>query len=246
MKHPQFLNMLIPPQAKYPARSIWMCRSLFFAFLFSLTVHTEAGTWTFKNWSSDRDIPQPAPDVVTHALAFGIPSETPVMAPFLLTNKIFGQTWSVWTYPGHTKSVGIFRIGEGHKDAMRVGGEAATLLHGRIGPKGKDLQEGGVGLSLELTGLEPGHAYNIAFFGLGLSVDRDVQGREQRQMEVSSSDAPDQRQMLDWDNLRLRAQPKFVVYEYTAPENGQVAFNFKSPDGERHIRFGAFINFRVD
>lgn len=238
--------MPIPPPANDPACSKWFFRSVVLTFLFFLSTNIEAGTWTFKKWASDRDIPQPAPDVVTHAIAFGVPPNTVVMAPFLLTNKIFGQTWSVWTSPDHTKKLGVSRISEGHKDAMRVGGEGATLLHGRISPKGKDIKEGGLGLSLELTGLEPGHAYNIAFFGLGMSVDRDVQGKDKHQMDVSSSDAPDQPQILDWDNGPLRAQPKFAVYEYTAPENGQISITFKSPEGDRTVRFAAFMNFRVD
>jgi len=37
-----------------------------------------------------------------------------------------------------------------------------------------------------------------------------------------------------------------VVYEYTAPENGQISFTFKSPEGGRTARFAAFMNFRVD
>lgn len=238
--------MRIPPPANDPARSKWIFGSLVLVFLFFLASHTEAGLWTFKKWASDRDIPQPAPDVVSHAIAFGIPSETPVMAPFLLTNQIFGQTWSVSTYPGRTKKVGVFPIDEGRKEALRAGGEGANLLHGRIGPRGMAKQEGGTGLALELTGLEPGHAYNIAFFGLDFSADRDLQGKEKRQMEVSASDAPDQPQLLDWDKEHLRAQPKFVVYDYTAPENGQITINFKPLEGRRHIRFGAFINFRVD
>lgn len=237
--------MLIFPQANDPARSKCIFGSVVFAFLFFLSHDIEAGTWTFKKWASDRDIPQPSPDVVTHAIAFGIPSETPILAPFLLTNEIFGQTWSVWTYPVHSKMVGVFRISEGHKDVLRVGGEGATLLHGRIGPKGKDKQEGGLGLSVELTGLEPGRAYNIAFFGLGL-LSVGVQGQERFQMEVSASDAPDQPQTLEWDRGPLRAQSKFVVCEYTAPENGQINFTFKSLAGDRFIRFAAFMNFRVD
>jgi len=154
--------------------------------------------------------------------------------PFFSLTRFSGQTWSVWTYPDHTKMVGVGRMAEGRKDALRVGGEGASLVHGHIAPRGKDKQEGGVGLTLELTGLEPGHAYNIAFFGLGLSVDRDIQGKEKHQMDVSSSDAPDQPQMLDWDNGPLRNQPRFVVYEYTAPENGQISFTFKSPEGPEH------------
>lgn len=245
-KTPAILTMLISPLANFYARSKRIFGSGVLTFLFFLSTNIEAGTWTFKKWASDRDIPQPTPDLVTHAIAFGVPSETPVMAPFLLTNKIFGQTWSVWTYPDHTKMLGVARISEGHKDAMRVGGEGATLLHGRIGPKGKDTKGAGLGLSLELTGLEPGHAYNIALFGLGLSGSRDNQGRDKHQVDVSSSDPTDQPQMLDWDNGPLRAQPRFVVYEYTAPENGQISFTFKSPEGDRNVRLAAFMNFRVD
>jgi len=78
-------------------------------------------------------------------------------------------------------------MAEVRKDALRLGGEGASLVHG--------------------------HAYNIASFGLGLSVDRDFQGKDKHQMDVSHSDAPDQPQMLDWDNGPLRARPKFLVYE---------------------------------
>jgi len=237
--------MQIPPQVSCLGRSKWFFGGFVLAFLVLLPHDTEAGTWSFKKWDSDRDIPQPAPDMVTHAIAFGPPANASVIAPFLLTNKIFGQTWSVWTYPGHTKMVGVGSRTEGHKDAMRVGGDAASLVHGYI-TKGKGKQEGGVGLSLELTGLEPGHAYNIALFGLGLSADHDTQGKEKHQIEGSASDAADQPQTLDWDLGPLRKQPRFLVYEYTAPENGQISLFFKSSEGDRSVRLAAFMNFRVD
>jgi len=143
--------MLIPPPEHGPARSKWISGSFVLAFLVLLSHRAGAGTWTFRKWTSNRDIPLPAPDVVTQAIAFGVPSNTPVMAPFLLTNKIFGQTWSVWTYPDHTKMVRVERMAEVRKDALRLGGEGASLVHG--------------------------HAYNIASFGLALSVDRDFRGK---------------------------------------------------------------------
>ncbi|TSA32267.1 MAG: hypothetical protein D4R65_09635 [Verrucomicrobiaceae bacterium] len=236
--------MPIPPPANDPARSKWFFGSFVLVVLLFLSQNTQAGTWTFKKWASDRDIPQPAPDVVTHAIAFGPPANAPVMPPFLLTNKIFGQTWSVWTHPDHTKMVAVGRMSEGHKDALRLGGEGASLVHGHIVPRGAG--QAGKGISLELTGLEPGHAYNIALFGLGLSVDRDTQGKDKHQIEVSASDAADQPQTLDWDLGPLRNQPKFLVYEYTAPENGQISLFFKCPEGDRSVRFSSFMNFRVD
>lgn len=219
---------------------------VFLAVLLFLSQGMEAGTWSFKKWDSDRDIPQPAPDMVTHAIAFSPPKEAPIPSPFLSTNKIFGQTWAVSREPGHTKMLGVLPTAQGRMDNLRVGGEGMALLRGRVCPRGKEQEKGGAGLSLELTGLEPGHVYNLFLMGLGLSADRDSPGRENHQINVSSSDAPDQWQMLDADVGPLRNKPKFVVCEYTAPENGGITFFFKSADEKRNVQLAAFMNFRAD
>jgi len=54
---PAILRMLIPPPANYPARSKWLSGSFVLAFLVLLSHGAGAGTWTFKKWASDRDIP---------------------------------------------------------------------------------------------------------------------------------------------------------------------------------------------
>lgn len=215
---------------------------LVLALLFFFTHGTEAGTWSFKKWLSDRDVPQPAPEVTTHAVAFGIQADPPVMAPFQITNKIAGETWSVWRHPDHTKMVVVSVYGQGRLDIMRVGGEGASILRGFVIPRGK---EQGAGLSLELTGLEPGHSYNLALFGLGLSASRDA-GKEKNEINITTSDSSDQPPSLDWEMKQGRKEPRFLVYEYVAPENGQLKVSFKSPEGDRRVRLGAFLNFRVD
>lgn len=196
-----------------------------------------AGTWTFRPWVNDGDIPQPAPGLVTHAVAFGIELEPPVPAPFEITKNISGENWAVWRMPEHTASAAVGRRSQAVLDSISVGGEGASLLRGQICPTGPR-----AGLAIELSGLEPGKNYTLALFGLGFSVWS--QGAK-FQVEASASDAAGQREVLGLQSQSAR----ILVYEYTAPSDGQITVSFETSESDpnsKTLRLCAFLNHRVE
>lgn len=212
-----------------------LLRSAVLALLFLAAHEAPAGTWTIRQWKSDGDLPQPAPEKVTHAIAFGIDAEPPVPAPFARTNKISGEKWSVWKYPEHKPAVIVDRRPESLLNSIKVGEESFCLLQGRILPKGKS-----GGLSLEISGLEPGRNYSLALFGPGFAT---VGGSL---LKVIASDAPDQPEELKASPTGAKA---FFVYDYTAPSNGQLTVSFESDasnKGPQIVRFCAFFNYHED
>lgn len=195
----------------------------------------QAGTWTHSKWTDDADLPKTAPDSATHAVVFGIETEPPPPPPFEITKRISGENWSVWTFPDHSASVAVTRRSEQILDYVKVGGRGAVLLRGRIVPKGKSK-----GLSLELTGLEPGKKYSLAVFGLAILANAFPPGGPK--INVTASDAPDKPESLALGG----GDAKYFVYDYTAPEDGALKIDFENANTEHNIgvvRACAFLNF---
>lgn len=195
----------------------------------------QAGTWTRSKWTGDADLPKVAPDSATHAVVFGIEIEPAPPPPFEITKRISGDNWSVWTYPEHAASVEVTRRSEQILDSVKVEGKGVRLLQGRIIPKGKSK-----GLSLELTGLEPGKKYNLAVFGLAILASSFPPGGPK--IKATVSDAPDTPEILALGG----SDAKYFVYNYTAPEDGQLKIDFENANTEHEIgviRFCAFLNY---
>lgn len=193
-----------------------------------------AGTWTVRQWNTDRDLPEAPPDMVTHAIAFGIDPDPPVPEPFVRTDKISGEKWSVWIYPGHEPTVCVDRRPDYVLRAIKVKGEWAFLLQGRLIPKNRP-----GGLSLELSGLEPGRHYSLALFGLGFATSGPL-------LKVVASDAPDQSEEFKPASAEGK---EFFVYDYTAPPNGKLAVFLESAEsnkGPQIVRLSAFLNCRSE
>jgi len=195
----------------------------------------QAGTWTRCKWTDDADLPKSAADSATHAIAFGIEAEPDPPPPFEITKKISGDNWAVWTYPEHAASVEVTRRSEQILDTVKVEGSGAALLKGRIVPKGKNK-----GLSLELTGLEPGKKYNLALFGLAILANAAIPGGPK--VSASASDVPDKQEIL----TLAGGDGKYLVYEYIAPEDGTLKIDFENANTEHEIgvvRFCSFLNY---
>jgi len=126
-------------------------------------------------------------------------------------------------------------------DALKVGEKGEILLRGSAMPKGNP-----GGLSLELSGLEPGHNYNLVLFGAGFSARMADDPRDiTPQLKVGVSDAPDQSETLKVTGRKGH----FFVYSYTSPPDGQLVVSLENgnPDQRpRSIRLSAFLNYRVD
>lgn len=196
-----------------------------------------AGTWTFRPWVNDGDIPQPAPGLVTHAVAFGIELEPPVPAPFEITKNISGENWAVWRMPEHTASLGVGRRTQAALDSITVGGEGASLLRGQVVPSGKP-----GGLAIELSGLEAGKNYALVLLGLGFSVWNPG---AKFQVEAGANDDGAHREVLSLQNRGDR----FLVYEYTAPSDGQVTVSIETSESDpesKTLRLCTFLNYRVE
>ncbi len=207
------------------------------AVLALATSVVQAGTWTNTKWTGDADLPKASPDSVTHAVAFGIETEPSPPTPFEITKRISGDNWSVWTYPEHAASVEVTRRGEQMLDAVKVGGSGAALVRGRIVPKGKNK-----GLSLELTGLEPGKKYRLVVFGPQILGPSGTSGGPK--IKATASDAPDTPEIL----ATMVNDGKYFAYDYTAPEDGGLKVDFESGNTEHAIgviRFCAFLNFAL-
>jgi len=228
---------MIPPQKKYFFRNIHYPAALILAFQFFAVLGAEAGTWSSKPWRGDSDLPHPASGQVTHAIAFGIDAEPPVPAPFQMTDKISGENWAVSLYPDLTTAVAVTRRPQELLAAIKVKGEGEALLRGRIAAKGKS-----GGLSLELSGLEAGHKYDLVFFGLAF-VTNAAPGK--RLVKVGASDVsggPEVR-LLKGDG------DGYYVYEYTAPPGGQFTISFEGDGSDpdvRLLRLCGFFNYRID
>lgn len=206
--------------------------------LAALTLATsslQAGTWTHSKWTGDGDLPKVAPDSATHAVAFGIETDPAPPPPFEITKRISGENWSVWTYPEHAAAVEVTRRPEQILDSVKVKDSGAVLLKGRIIPKGKNQ-----GLSIELTGLEPGKKYNLAMFGLAILGNNNIPGGQK--IKVTASDAPDSPETL----VPASGGGKYFVYEYTAPEDGTLKIDFENANTEQNtgvVRICAFYNY---
>lgn len=199
------------------------------------TSAARAGTWTHSKWTNDADLPKVAPDSATHAVVFGIETEPAPPAPFEITKRISGDNWSVWTCPDHSASVEVTRRSEQILDSVKVAGNGATLLKGRIIPKGKNK-----GLSLELTGLEPGKKYSLSLFGIAILANATIPGGPI--VNVTASDVPDKLETL----ALAGGDGKYFVYDYTAPEDGALKLDFENANTEHDIgviRFCAFLNY---
>lgn len=195
----------------------------------------KAGTWSTTKWTGDQDLPKPAPDSVTHAVAFGIDAEPSPPPPFEITKRISGDNWSVWTYPEHAASVEVTRRGEQVLSYVKVEGDGAALVQGRIIPKGKNK-----GLSLELTGLEPGKKYRLALFGPAILAEAARAGGQK--IQITASDAPDKPELIGTG----ATDGKFFVYEYTAPDDGALKLDFENADENNRvgvIRLCSFLNY---
>lgn len=198
----------------------------------------KAGTWSSVQLKNDGDLPKPAPEKVTHAVAFGIDATPPAPEPFQITNKISGENWSMWKYPEHSASVIVTRRPENVVESIRVKGAGAALIRGKIFPK---TNQGG--LILELNGLDPGQKYKLVLFGLFLlTPEPDLHGGFQT--TVRASDNPDQSEVL-----KLPGSEPYFVYEYTAPSDGQLSISFECGVGDAAVgvmRMCAFLNYRAD
>jgi len=205
--------------------------------LASLTLATsslQAGTWSHSKWTDDGDLPEVAPESATHAIAFGVEAAPAPPPPFEITKLISGENWSVWTYPEHAAAVEVTRRSEQILDSVKVKGSGAVLLKGRITPKGKNQ-----GLSIELTGLEPGKKYNLAMFGLAILANQNIPGGQK--VKATGSDAPDRP-----ETLALAGDGKYFVYGYTAPEDGTLKIDFENANAEQNtgvVRICAFYNY---
>lgn len=199
------------------------------------TSAARAGTWTHSKWTNDADLPKVAADSATHAVVFGVETEPAPPPPFEITKKISGDNWSVWTYPEHAASVEVTRRSEQVLDSVKVEGSGAAILQGRIIPKGKNK-----GLSLEMTGLDPGKKYSLVVFGLQILTHEIPPGG--RKINTTASDAPDKAEPLAVDG----SDGKYFVYDYTAPDDGTLKIDFENANTEHNIgviRFCAFLNY---
>jgi len=186
------------------------------AFLLVAVQAAVAGTWSSRQWLNDGDIPQPAPEMVTHAIAFGIATEPPTPAPYERTKEISGEKWMARKFPDLT---GKLEVDDRNSVVLRgVSGkdDGLALLRGRIFPKGRG------GLSLELSGLEPGHNYSLTIFGLGFATPGG------KVMACAASDAPGQ---VENFKTKQAGDDAFMVYDYTAPADGKLAVTFESAEG---------------
>ncbi|TSA37555.1 MAG: hypothetical protein D4R65_00400 [Verrucomicrobiaceae bacterium] len=197
----------------------------------------EAGTWSAAKWTGDQYLPKAAPDSVTHAVVFGIETEPAPPPPFEITKRIAGDNWSVWTYPEHAASVEVTRRPEKLLDSVKMEGSSAALLQGRIVPKGKNK-----GLSLELTGLQPGKNYNLVLFGPQILIPDSTPGG--KKITATASDTPDKPEVLTVTG----DSGKYFVYAYTAPDDGQLKIDLENANTEHEIgiaRLCAFMNYSV-
>jgi len=197
----------------------------------------EAGIWTAKPWKSDADLPNPAPDAVTQAIAFGMDKEQPAPSPFEITDRTSGENWMVLRYPEQTASVVVTRRPDLLADRDNVAGAGKVLLRGRIIP-----DRGQGGLSIELSGLEPGRKYHLVLFGVAV-IAPEAAGRNL--VSACGSDAPEVTEAIDKNGGGNR----FFVYEYTAPSDG--VFEISLENGEANevsgvVRLCAFLNYRVE
>jgi len=175
---------------------------------------------------------------VTQAIAFGKDKEPPAPAPFEITDGISGTNWAVLRYPEQTASVAVRRRGEKQVERMKLSGKGVVLFKGLIFSKG---EKGG--LSLELSGLEPGKTYDLALFGMGFMGAR-LEGSQE--VNLSASDNPDATETIDMSETGGGAH--FFVYEYVAPSDGTLTVDLKNSETNMSggsIRLCAFLNYRV-
>ncbi len=198
----------------------------------------QAGTWTTVPWSRDSDISGTEGSAVTHAIAFGLELESPLPAPFELSNKRSGENWSVWKMPGHTADVIVTKRPEQMvKRDEASKGEGGALQRGRIIAKGNGW------LTLELRDLDPGKKYILSIFGLSLITPKTTVAS--MNVLATASDAPDKQEALPLSSKH----GTYFSYEYTAPADGELALTFAGDETNpeiRQIRFCAFLNAPAD
>lgn len=230
-----------------PPQSCFLCPKFIVgtfasAFLILAVCEVNAGTWTLKPWKDDADLPKPAADTVTHAVAFGIDMAPPAPKPFQITSKGAGENWEVLRLPERTASVVVGRRSERAQAVSEEKGVGGALMRGRILSKGK----GGGGLELDLNGLEAGKKYHLVFFGLGFgSRSKDDGDDKDYLLKAEASDVSGHVETL---KLGWRGG-RYMIYEYTAPSDGQLVLSIVSgnPNEEnRKVGIGAFLNYRAE